>query len=381
MATDPLYSQRAGFHSSQGSHYDDGRNSGASYPVRSSPRLPHLYPPTVPTAPSPEQLQTLVIEGSQQLAYPSVSVHSSPAYEPAPAPGLLRAVLRDTLSVGSTAMHRPRSPNSRPGMGDALLSDIGVIQRLHGPRMDYPTEERAEPWGRPPEYPTPVLSAYPTPDRMRNAQQAVSPPADPETQSASRPSPEKDLPSVVRSDTPSRDGVAVMREATSSWLQAEIGKALEEKKRIREEASVSTADTVRRETEGLLPSLFSIDVANAALAGVMIECKNPVRSLALGTTTTFNLSGIDNDVYQVFFSGHTSSARDIIVEVWNSAGLPYGPNTQALCSELGTSELKFFIVGKLKEVLLPKLIYFCPATIGKATRQATKFMNLFPELM
>nr|CEL72229.1 TPA: hypothetical protein BN1205_056930 [Toxoplasma gondii VEG] len=165
------------------------------------------------------------------------------------------------------------------------------------------------------------------------------------------------------------NSVDVVREGTMKRLKKEIDGTAEKRK-----ASLASKanEPHTRAAEGLVPILFNPDVANAAAAGLMIECKNPVLSVPLGGSVTLHLRGLDNDIYQIFLSGVMSSKQDIELDVWNSAGIYYEDETRAQCQELGTSKLKFFIAGKPQYELIPKVIYFCSATIVCIPNQSWK---------
>ncbi|CBZ50333.1 conserved hypothetical protein [Neospora caninum Liverpool] len=289
------------------------------------------------------------------------------------APALTRvSVLRDTLSAAGSVLPRPRSSNGRVDLDHGVSgSEQDGLPGSYTPQSKQETDDRIftkvdmQLPASPGSLSTDSLAAV----QQHDASTGVVPHPVGFVLKPRPPVADDKWAAVSERKWVEDKNVNTVREETMKRLRQEIDETAKKRKASLE---VRTNESGNRVAEGLLPLLFNPDVANAAAAGVMVECKNPVFSVPLGGFVTLDLRGLDNDIYQLFLSGVMSGKQDIELDVWNSAGIYYEQETRFECRELGTSKMKFFIAGKPTYNLVPKVIFFCSATVVCTTNPAWK---------
>ncbi|PFH32711.1 hypothetical protein BESB_013230 [Besnoitia besnoiti] len=281
---------------------------------------------------------------------------------PPPSATLILGVLRETLSAAGAVFQRPRA-GGRAGVESSMLpAEHGTSPTSHSPHAQKAAGDQ--------RFTNTVGDTFPpAPKALRSAALEHGEQTEVFTQEPGQP-PGPVLKAVMPAgdrNTAANDvmtggtDMSRLREATLKQLWNEVEESVAMKKTTL--GNDAPDGNEGRAPEGLLPVLFNADVANAAAAGVMIECKNPIVSGVVGESITLDLRGLNNDIYQLFLSGITSSTQDVELDVWNSAGIQYQHEASVECQEAGVFKLKFFIAGKHRYGIVPKLIYFCPATI------------------
>ncbi|KEP64303.1 UNVERIFIED_CONTAM: hypothetical protein HHA_253670 [Hammondia hammondi] len=282
------------------------------------------------------------------------------------------AVLRDTLPAAAAVIPRPRSSNGVELGDEVSRTEQNLLQGNYSSHSNQEIDDTifSKVDDKRPETPTSLSTgARGAPQQNSEATGLGPQPVGFVLEQTSNAG--DDLRNAVSGGKWVEDNtVDAAREGTMKRLKKEIDGTAEKKRKA--PLAIKANEPHTRAAEGLMPILFNPDVANAAAAGLMIECKNPVLSVPLGGSVTLHLRGLDNDIYQIFLSGVMSSKQDIELDVWNSAGIYYEDETLAECQELGTSKLKFFIAGKPQYELVPKVIYFCSATIVCIPNQSWK---------